>query len=336
MIKIHTINLEQMDHLQPLYDRFCQRSKTDYQWSEEPVTFEKLCIAFRTGQLFGYWLEESTTESPIGLMLCRLEAHRAIEINLLYCEVDDRKTVLDRAIRQFIRDIRQRDDWDVVSYPMLGEQSHFIRSIMWYGFRPVGQAILKFDLLDSIMVQIMAQQKPEYPGPEYTIDTWKPEYAGGVAKSIYEAFHDATDSYWDPRFRTELGARHVVGLLSNSLMGKFLPDCTSVALHNGEPVGFCFLLQTGTITGNIPLVGVSPAQKGKGLGNLLLKNTLMNCLQAVLAEQLNIFSVDTTTDTDNIAAIKMYRRMGFQEEHNYPHVYLTRERAMAFQERIWC
>jgi RimJ/RimL family protein N-acetyltransferase len=336
MIKAHRITADSIERLRAIYERFCGRAKADYGWLDEPVEFEMVCLSVQNRLFFGYWLEDTALPEPIGFMLYRLEAHHAIEINLIYSESDDRKTVLDRFIRLFIADIRDLEGWDVVSYAMLGRQDEFIRTISWYGFKPVGQAILKFDLLDPIALQIMKQQALESPGPEYTIASWRPEYADETAKNIYEAFHTATDAHWDPRFRSVSGAKDVLDLFCADVMGKLLPECTTIALKDGVPVGFCFLLQSGPVSGNVPLVGICPAEKGKGLGNIMLQRTLDTCLQEVVSGKLNVFSINTTMDTDNIAAIKMYRRMGFREETHYPHVYLTREKAQAFRPGQWC
>jgi ribosomal protein S18 acetylase RimI-like enzyme len=51
---------------------------------------------------------------------------------------------------------------------------------------------------------------------------------------------------------------------------------------------------------------------------------------------LGIFEVNATMETDNIAALKMYRRMGFKEDYNYPHVYLTQEALQRVKIGQWC
>lgn len=336
MIKAHRINKDNVAHLEALYKRFAACAKAEYQWAFDPVGFDQFSVALANNLVQGYWVEDTASSGPVGLMLYRLEEHRAIEVNVIYSELEDKKTILDRLMRLFITDVRDTEGWDVVSYAMLGKQEAFIRTICWYGFKPVGQAVLKFDFMDAISVQILKQQKLALPGPEYAIDTWKPEYAGEVAQSIYESFEKSTDALWDPRFRTLTGARKVVGLLTADMMGKFLPSCTTVVLKDGLPVGFCFLVQDDMMSGNIPLVGVRPSEKGKGLGNILLQTSLSHGIEELLAARNSIFKVSTTMDTDNIAAIKMYRRMGFREDYNYPHVYLTREKALAYTPGKWC
>ncbi len=337
MIKAHRITSDNVDRLQAIYGRFSARACDEYGWAEEPVPFEQLKKALSHRVVEGYWVEDSGKPDPVvGLMLYRLEDHRAIEINVVYSELDDKKTVLDRLIRQFIADIRDTEGWDVVSYAMLGKQEEFIRTITWYGFKPVGQAILKFPIMDAISLQTLKQQQLTPLEPEYQIDTWKPEYAGETAQSIYESFCNSADAKWDPRFRTLMGAKQVTAMITGGVMGTHVPSCTTVALKNGTPVGFCFLVQPDMTTGNIPLVGIRPSEKKKGLGNHLLKRMLDTCIENMLAGKIGMLEISTTMDTDNIPAIKMYRRMGFREETNYPHVYLTREKAQAFVPGKWC
>ena len=157
-----------------------------------------------------------------------------------------------------------------------------------------------------------------------------------MALCIYEAFHTSADAQWDPRFRTLEGCRTVVDFLQQGLMGPLCPQCSPILLHDGVPVGFCFVLQSTPTGGNIPLVGIRPSEKKRGLGRILLRHALGRVIDETVQGRLNMFTVDATTDTDNLSAIAMYRRMGFKEEHNYPHAFLSRERALAYKPGQWC
>ena len=336
MIRAHRITSETIDCLQAIYARFALRAKTEYRWAYEPIPFESFKIAITQGRMAGYWVEDTTIEDTVGFMLYCREAHRSIEINVIYSELEDKKVILDKLIVPFIQDVRELDGWDVISYAMLGEQENFVRTINWYGFKPVGQAIVQFDMMDSISMQIMAQQKPPELAENMTLSPWQPQWIGGVAESIHEAFLKSSDAWWDPRFRSLPGAKEVLALITSGEMGRFLPDCSMIALQDETPVGFCFVVQSADFTGNIPLIGVRPSVKKKGLGLHLLQHALRQTVQSVLDGKANLLKVSATLDTDNISAIKMYRRMGFREVYNYPHVFLTRERALAFQRNKWC
>ncbi len=336
MLKAHAITAKTVLGLEAIYNRFCERAATDYFWAQAPVDFARFAQNVRHGLVSGYWLGGTTPEDSVGLMLYRLEDHRVLEINVIHAEVADIKTVVDRFMRRFMEDIPAIEGWDVVSYAMLGVQAAFIRTICWYGFRAEGQAILKFDMLDTLTLQILKQQKLAELSPEYRLAAFDPQYAGAVAEIMLEAFHEASDAYWDPRFRSLLGTRRIMGMLQSGGMGEFLAGSTTLAFYDEHPVGFCMLLQTGPMSGNIPLVGVRDAHKGKGLGNHMLRRTLEDAYTKALSGEQNVFNINTTADTDNFAAIKMYRRMGFREEHNYPHLYMSRQKALAFKPGVWC
>lgn len=336
MIKVHPLTVDQLEKIQPLYARFSARAKTDYNWHESPVDFDTLHWSIQSGWLHGYTLENTATGQMEGLMLYRREAHRSIEINLIHWEEEDNKAMLAQLMPRFIKDTLAWDDWDVISYAMLGRQQRFIRTIPWYGFKALGQTIFKFDSLDVISLQIMQKQPETLPGPEYAISYWKPEYAEGIALCIYEAFRNSADAEWDPRFRSLESCHRVVDFLQQGLMGPLCAPCSAILLHDDVPAGFCFVLQSSFAGGNIPLVGIRPNENRRGLGRILLKHALNRVVEETVKGRLNMFTVDATTDTDNWAALNMYRRLGFKEEHNYPHAYLSRERAMAYKPGQWC
>ena len=180
------------------------------------MEFDRLAQLLNQG-IFGCWAEDIDREAPVAFMLYCLEAHRAIEVNVIYSEYEHPKPVLDCLMRQFLADIRQMDGWDVVSYAMLGDQETFIRTVTWYGFKPMGQAIVKFDFMDNMAVQILQQQPLTPLPPEYRPDAWRPEYAGDTANNVLAAFGHASDATWDPRFRTLYGARSVVSLITGGV-----------------------------------------------------------------------------------------------------------------------
>lgn len=338
MIEATILGSQNIDKIQPLYERFSACAKEKYRWDIEPIDFPTLKLAVGHGMMSGLMVTDTSEPEPIAFMLYRLEDHKAIEINVIYTEKpEDNKTMMDRLMRLFVETIQKTPGWDVISYAMLGEQESLIRTITWYGFKPMGQAILKFDIMDQLTIQILMQQKlPDLPAG-YRMDRWRPEYAGGIAETIFESFSTAADALWDPRFRTLLGAKGIVNLLNQGEMGKHLTECTSVLLNeSGVPVGVCFLLEAKMGVGNVPLVGVRPSEKGKGLGNHLLKNTLDECVKSILDGKFGLLEISATMETDNFAAIKMYRRMGFREEYNYPHVYLPKESLKTLQVGQWC
>ena len=101
-----------------------------------------------------------------------------------------------------------------------------------------------------------------------------------------------------------------------------MPEATTVALYKGEPVGFCFMNLTGGRIANIPIVSIKKDFQGKGLSKHMLKKSVKKLLEWVDNGEKPITEVNTTTETNNSQALKMYRHIGFKEDYNYPQSYL--------------
>jgi ribosomal protein S18 acetylase RimI-like enzyme len=344
----------------PLYEGFCERSAKDYGWEFEPLAYDLWADALAHTQLQGYLVTDTSLPNPAGsgpkpvaMMLYTPEAHEAIEINLLFNESTDaidldghgrEKAVLDAIMRVFLADLAQLSGWKTVSFPMLGHQAKFVRSLTWYRFRAMGQAIVEIDFTNPVSTEVI-QKQTFAPLPEgYTLMSWdaaqkalSPETLHHqAAQCIADSFVKSSDALWDPRFQTLDGANSLVNFIIRGQMGEHWPECTQVLVHQQQLVGFCFVIASGLFHANVPLVGVSPTIKRKGLGTRLLYTAMMSTVKQVITGHRVTQSVSATLDTDNLAAIHMYRRLGFIERTYYPHAYLTRERWATWQANQWC
>ena len=104
-----------------------------------------------------------------------------------------------------------------------------------------------------------------------------------------------------------------------------MPNSTSVLLHNGKAVGFAFMNLTGGTIVNIPLVGIKQEHQGKGLSTLMLKHSMDYVMKAVTLYNMPIAEINTTTETNNLQALRLYKNLGFLEDYNYPQSYLPTE-----------
>ena len=343
MITSEPITLANVKRLESTYKAFQKTAEAKYRWDMAAVDFDTFQLAIGQGVLEGYLiLDPNRSQEPAGFALYKIEEHGAIEINLIHMEDwAPKKSTLDFFLRQFIPDMLKRPDWTVMSYAMLGAQEDYIINITWFGFKPVGQSIVRFNFLDQLALQVFKNQEDMPALPEgYTLTAWDEQYADQTAQVIYEAFHTKSDALWDPRFATRPGADEVIELIRSNAMGVHLKQCTQLLLKEVEGsqqvVGFCFLVQSDTTQSNIPLIGILPSEKRKGFGNQLLYKTIFTCMGEMLQGKLGMTEINATVDTDNFPALQMYRRMGFQEDYNYPHVYLTREKAATLKPGEWC
>ncbi|OGI30530.1 MAG: hypothetical protein A2287_03315 [Candidatus Melainabacteria bacterium RIFOXYA12_FULL_32_12] len=324
MQEIHTIKVEELNNnnieqIQALYEDFKVKSTTDYKFDIPPLEYEDFKNIATQDVLKGFVLFEDS--EPKGFLLYVLEQHKAIELNIIFVPDNDnqKRTVL---LKAFLDCIKDKDDWNVVSYPMLGIQESFTRDISLLGFKLIGQAIVKFKFDNIISYQILKNLTlPELP-EGYRIATWQNEYFEQASQAIHDTFKTATDTNFDPRFLTLEGSKDVVNKIVSNIFGFFLPECTAVIIHNDELIGVCFADITDVLTANIPLIGVKQAHKNKGFGKYLLKNSVASIIESIQQGKIYATEVNAAVETDNFAALRMYRKIGFKEDYTYPHAYL--------------
>lgn len=321
MLEVHKIDVDNVTILEGLYNEFKDSSRSYYNIETAPLEFDLFKKGIQIKVLKGFYA--ALDGDPIGFLFYVIEEHRAVEINIIHITEEFRNEDIElELLEAFLKEINETPGWDVISYAMLGGQAKIVNKLSHLGFKLVGQAIVRFSLTDTIAPQVVTKLiLPELP-EGYSIETWKPEYQEGASKVIYESFHTAPDAKFDPRFRTLEGCQLVVKMLVESIIGDFLPECTSVLINNAEPVGICFGNLTTPTIGNVPLIGLMPSAQGKGLSVQLLKNTIKNFIKGVIDAKLNCLEINATVETDNFPALKMYRKVGFREDYNYPHAYI--------------
>ena len=79
---------------------------------------------------------------------------------------------------------------------------------------------------------------------------------------------------------------------------------------------------TGGRIDNIPIVSIRKQHQGKGLSKHMLKKSIEKLVEWFDNGEKPISEVNTTTETNNFQALKMYRHLGFKEDYNYPQAYL--------------
>ena len=72
----------------------------------------------------------------------------------------------------------------------------------------------------------------------------------------------------------------------------------------------------------LPIVAIKKEHQGKGLSKHMLKHSVDTLIAMADSGEKPITEVNTTTETNNFQALKMYRHLGFKEDYNYPQSYL--------------
>lgn len=304
-----------------VYSDFRVAAVEDYKFELEPLSYEEFIDAIEKNLIQCIVLLEN--QIPTAFLAYTTVISEAVELNVIHCLGDEdlvtkRKILLEKFLEETKEILKEK----IVCYPMTGSQGNFVSDLSHYGFKFVGLAVLRFFFGNSncegILKNAMISEKPE----GYEIEDWKDEYFEKAVEIVHEAFKDSSDALFDTRFKTPEGVSDILGKIIDGTYGEFLPEAISVVTFNGEPCGFCFVNITGGKIANVPIFAIAPEHQGKGLSKHLLKKTLQILLDLVKSGKRDFTEVNTTTETDNYQALKMYRHVGFKEDYAYPQSYL--------------
>ena len=300
-----------------VYDDFKNRSFPDYKFELEPLEYDEFIECVEKQLIKCILLLED--EIPTAFMVYTTEISEAVELNMIHCLGNEdtnlkRKLLLEKFL-ELEKDILKTK---IVTYPMLGSQEEFVPEISNYGFKMVGVAVVRLNFSNPASLSIFKRFESDSMPAGYKITGWEKEYFNDVVNVVNTAFKDTSDAKFDPRFATKEGSKDIVEKITNETYGTFLPECTSVLLKKGKPVGVCFANITAGKIANIPIIGMEHEHYHKGLGEKLLYNSVKNLLKQT---KMELSEVNASTETDNYPALKMYRRLGFKEDYYYPQAY---------------
>jgi len=320
MYNLKLLTVEDYEKFEDLYNDFCAKAKSEYNFELEPIDFKGFVESVQKGYITCVVLYDNHVLS--GFLVYTTAISEAVELNLIHCK--DKENYGDYArelLKKFLeltKDIRKQK---VVCYPMLGNQRTLVGEVVKLGFQFVGTEVLRF-LIDGNSKELFSRARIAEMPEDYRVISWDEDYFEDAVKIINEAFINSADALFDPRFKTLEGCRDIITKVVKDVYAKFLPDATSVLLYRNKPVGFSFMNITDTIV-NIPLVGIKQEHQGKGLSTLMLKHSMDVILG--IAKYKGITEINTTTETDNLQALRLYKNLGFVEDYNYPQAYMPVE-----------
>lgn len=321
-LTVKKLSIDLFFEFQEIFEDFRASAIKDYKFESPPLEFKDAEEFIKMEALKGFLLYEDN--KPSGFMLYFINEQNAIEVNIIHIYGKDfvnkkRKEIL----KALVDEVKEQDFWQVISYPLLGIQQSFAREIVQLGFKMTGQTVVKYIFSSVLSDKIRKKFKlPELP-ENYTITEWKPEYFNQACDVIFESFRKAKDTLFDPRFLSLDGTKDIITQIVSEEFGVFMPDITSCLLYNNKLVGICFANFTNPIIMNIPLVGILDEHKNKGFGKYLVKMTTDKAVEKIKNENLMVMEFNATVETDNFQALRMYRKIGFTEDHSYPHAYLN-------------
>lgn len=310
-------NIEQ---IKEIYESFRLKATKDYRYEIEPLDFYSFKESVAKGNLNVLGLFEDSY--PAGILIYVFEPHKAIELNIIH--VPDRKDLNKKRLAlagALLDHLKDRTDWKVISYPLLGFQETFTRDIALLKFQLTGQAMVRFDFSDAVSYKVLQKADVGNLPEGYTIEQWDDKYFDEAVDVINLGFKNSKDVNFDPRFLTPEGCKDVIGKITDNVFGHFMPEETRVIVKDGELQGVCFVNMVTPVKANIPLISVRKNIRNKGLGKFILKSAVVGIIKALSEQRIAVAEVNAAVETDNYPALKMYRKIGFREEYTYPHAY---------------
>lgn len=315
------INKEDYSAFEAIYNDFKDRAVEEYKFELEPLDYKEFIDAVKKDLIRCIVLFENTL--PVAFLIYTTSISEAVELNIIHSykmeNLQERSRYL---LTEFMEETKQDRQNMVVCYPMLGTQNVLINEVAQYGFKFIGIVVLRFMMNGTNSGEIlrMCELEPLLNG--YSMTEWRDEYYGYGVEIIKEAFYNSADALFDPRFNSDEGVRDILTKITGDIYAKFLPEAATVLLYNDEPVGLCLVNLTGGCIANIPIFALRKEHQGKGLSKYLLKKSVEQLIEISDSSIYPITEVNTTTETDNFQALKMYRQIGFKEDYHYPQSYL--------------
>ena len=304
-----------------VYNDFRAAATEDYKFELEPLGYDDFINSVEKGLIKCIILLENRI--PTAFLVYTDAISEALELNMIHCLgnedlIQKRKILLEK----FLEDTKDARNEQIVCYPMIGSQSDFINDISHYGFKFIGLAVLRFFFGNKVCENILDNVELKEKESNYEIMSWDNEYFEDSVSIVHSAFKDSSDALFDPRFKSLEGVRDILAKIVKGVYGEFLPELTSVLLFEGKVCGFSFVNITGGKIANVPIFAIAPEHQGKGLSKHLLKTSIKKLSDMVKANKRAFTEINTTTETDNYPALKMYRHIGFKEDYFYPQAYL--------------
>lgn len=322
MYNTRILTTEDYDIFEDLYEDFRSKAASEYNFELEPLDYDGFLDAIDKDLIKCIVLYDEN-DTPVSFLVYTTAISEAIELNIIHSTPsDDFKDRARELLEKFLDVTRTLRQSQIVCYPMLGAQKSLIGVIAKLGFKFVGIEVLRYKFSNSTSKEVFDHARVVPIPEDYEVVHWDNKYFDDVLDVITESFKDSSDALFDPRFLTKEGAKDILTKVVKDVYAEFMPNSSSVLLYKGKPVGIALMNLTGGSIVNIPLVGIKNEHQGKGLSTIMLKHSMDYVINAVENYGTPITEINTTTETDNLQALRLYKNLGFMEDYNYPQSYM--------------
>ncbi len=186
------------------------------------------------------------------------------------------------------------------------------------GFRPCPRLFMICDLGGSNTLGAPGLDFQTWAGTESTpnplLQPWRPEFYNPAAALIHHCYTGHIDSTINDQYRSVQGAqRFLHNIIRFPGCGVFDTE-SSWVLRNPDTLALDAILLCSRVRGDVAHITqlcVSPALRGHGLGQMLLRH----CAEDIRKRGVKTLSL-TVTET-NAAAVTLYERNGFKTLHRF-------------------
>ncbi len=321
MYNTRILTAHEYGSFEKLYEDFRSKAASEYNFELDPLDYDGFLDAIDKDLIKCIVLYNN--DEPEAFLVYTTAISEAIELNIIHSiSKENFNEQAHELLEKFLEVTKTLRKDQIVCYPMLGEQKTLISTIAKLGFKFVGIEVLRFKFNSEESRELFEHARVVKLPEDYEVVSWNSKYFEDAVEVIQESFNDSSDALFDPRFKSLDGTRDIINKIVRDIYAEFMPNSTSVLLYKGEAVGFAFMNLTGGSIVNIPLVGIKQEHQGKGLSTIMLKHSMDFLLQAIKQYNSPLTEINTTTETDNLQALRLYKNLGFMEDYSYPQSYL--------------
>lgn len=268
-------------------------------WGEDlAAAVAPLRGALRQGRLDG-WVACQDAQG-LGLVVC-LERAATGRISFVHLLSDyPQEDLVARLVGHVVVRLREAGCRHIASHASPAAHLEAIRqAFLGLGFTALERMIMSVALDGDL---------PGCPlPPAYELSAWEDHYLERVAQLFYDANRDAVDARIYPQFRTLDETLRMVEAIRDGGAGPFVEEASGIVLHGRMLCGAIMLVCPEPGQGFVVIVAIAPAYQGRGVGRALLARTL------AAARKAGIQTVELTVTEGNLAAVSLYRRLGFSD-----------------------